>query len=100
MSSILKEAENIIQNPIGDLNEIGKLLNSQWEIKRSLSKKISNEKIDDLYKLGILSGAQGGKLLGAGGGGFLLFYVDPFYKENLIKNLSNLLHVPFGFDLF
>ena len=98
MSLILKEAEDIIQNPYGDLDEIGKLLNKQWEIKRNISNKISNEKIDNLYKIGILSGAKGGKLLGAGGGGFLLFYVDPIYKENLITKLSHLLHVPFSFD--
>ncbi len=66
----------------GKFDELGKLLNENWKLKRSLTQKISSKSIDDLYQKGIECGANGGKLLGAGGGGFLLFYVP-------LKNLKN-----------
>ena len=80
------------------LDEFGNLLNDQWEIKRSLTNKISNKEIDSIYVAGIKAGALGGKLLGAGGGGFMLFYV-PKNKQNSVKEaLKSKLFVPFRFE--
>jgi len=72
-------------------------MHESWKLKKSLSNKISNSFIDDLYDVGIKAGATGGKLLGAGGGGFLLFYV-PGSKNKIKKSLKNLIHVPFKFE--
>jgi len=74
------------------------LLNEQWKVKKSMTNLITNSKIDDMYEVGIRSGALGGKLLGAGGGGFILFLVPPEKHEQLKANLNNILHVPFRFD--
>jgi D-glycero-alpha-D-manno-heptose-7-phosphate kinase len=67
-------------------------------IKRSLSKKISTPAVDKIYKKAIDAGALGGKLLGAGGGGCILFFVKPEKQEKVKKKLNNLLHVPFEFE--
>ena len=73
-------------------------MNEQWKLKKSVLPIVTNNKIDKLYKLGINSGALGGKLLGAGGGGFMLFFV-PKSKQKIFKlKLKNYLHVPFEFD--
>ena len=80
------------------LEEFGKLLDEQWKIKRSLTDQISNKDIDAIYAAGIGAGALGGKLLGAGGGGFMLFYV-PKDKQNAVKEvLKSKLFVPFRFE--
>ena len=69
-----------------------------WELKKSTGSTISNNKIDEMYTRAINSGALGGKLLGAGGGGFLLFYV-PLEKQDNVKNaLSDCLFIPFKFE--
>ena len=68
------------------------------EIKKKLSNKISNKKIDDLYDEAINHGAIGGKLLGAGNGGFILFYVEKNKRKKFLKKFNKLLHVPFRFD--
>ena len=65
------------------LDEFGKLLNESWKIKRSITEKISNSKIDLIYERGLKAGALGGKLLGAGGGGFIMFYVPKQHQENV-----------------
>ena len=70
------------------LNKIGYLLNESWEKKRSLEKSISNPKIDELYSKGLQNGAYGGKLLGSGGGGYLLFYYEPEQRKELVENLD------------
>ena len=71
-------------------SEIGRLMDENWAIKKSLSKKISLTQIDDWYSSGIKAGAYGGKLIGAGGGGFLLF-LTPIEKQNLVmESLHNL----------
>jgi len=81
-----------------NLNEFGKLLNSTWELKKSLSSKVTNKEIDNMYNKAIKAGAIGGKLLGAGGGGFMAFYVEKEH-QNAVKNaLNNYLHIPFNFD--
>ena len=80
------------------LDEFGKLLHQNWILKQSLTKQISNKEIEKYYQLGLDSGAIGGKLLGAGGGGFLLFYVRPEKKESLISALSELYPLSIKFD--
>jgi D-glycero-alpha-D-manno-heptose-7-phosphate kinase len=80
------------------LDDFGHLLNESWQLKRSITQKISNDFIDSVYERGIKAGAIGGKLLGAGGGGFIAFYVNERNRKRLIKQMSDLLHVPFHFD--
>jgi D-glycero-alpha-D-manno-heptose-7-phosphate kinase len=81
-----------------NLDEFGKILHQNWILKQSLTKQISNKEIEKYYQLGLDSGAIGGKLLGAGGGGFLLFYVRPEKKELLINGLSDLYPLSIKFD--
>jgi D-glycero-alpha-D-manno-heptose-7-phosphate kinase len=82
-----------------DIDALGGILNESWAIKRNLAKGISNPSIDTYYEKAIKAGAMGGKLLGAGGGGFLLFYVpEEKNKENVRKSLSNLKEMPFELD--
>jgi D-glycero-alpha-D-manno-heptose-7-phosphate kinase len=98
MLQLVDEAENIIATPLRSLNEFGRLLHEGWQIKRSLTQKITNANIDEIYEAGLGAGALGGKLLGAGGGGFMLFFVPPERKAALRARLKNLVHVPFGFS--
>lgn len=81
-----------------DIKDFGRLLNESWQIKRSLSSVVSNSKIDEIYQRAIAKGALGGKLLGAGGGGFLLLFVVPSKQNNIKKEFKNLIHVPFKFE--
>ena len=90
------EAEKLILN--GKLDEFGKLLNESWKHKKSLSKIISNSKIDDLYDFSIKNGALGGKILGAGGGGFLLLYVPKKNYLTLEKKLKKYKNIKFNFS--
>jgi D-glycero-alpha-D-manno-heptose-7-phosphate kinase len=82
------------------LNDFGNGLNFTWLLKRKFSKKISNDHLDDIYSYAIDNGALGGKLLGAGGGGFFLFYVKPFQKNSFLKSMKakGLEHTIFQFD--
>lgn len=98
MLSLVDDAQNILEHKHSDLNDFGRLLHHTWELKRKTGGKISNNSIDALYERGLKAGALGGKLLGAGGGGFLLFYVEPDKRENLLKELDELMHVPFKFE--
>ena len=98
MLHLVDEAEAIITNPKRDLHEFGRLLHESWQIKRTLTQKISNANIDEIYEAGLSAGALGGKLLGAGGGGFMLFFVPPDRREALRIRLKKLLCVPFGFS--
>src|SRR5260221_5896107 len=70
-----------------NLNDFGKLLHEAWEAKRSLEPDISNAQIDDYYQRGLRAGALGGKLLGAGGGGFLLFFFEPNLQDQFRAEL-------------
>jgi D-glycero-alpha-D-manno-heptose-7-phosphate kinase len=79
-------------------DDFGLLLNETWKIKRSLSSKVSNSKIDQLYLDGLNAGASGGKLLGAGGGGFLLFYVKKNEQIRFKKNMSKHTLITFKFS--
>jgi D-glycero-alpha-D-manno-heptose-7-phosphate kinase len=81
-----------------DLDEFGKTLDENWNLKKSLSNKISNTDIDDIYSMAKKNGAVGGKLLGAGGGGFLVFYCRKENQDGLRKVLSRLKEVEFKFD--
>ena len=81
-----------------NFDDIGLLLNETWKIKRNLSSSVSNSKLDDIYQFGINSGATGGKLLGAGGSGFFLFYVPSEKKKIFLKKFKNFITIPFKFE--
>jgi D-glycero-alpha-D-manno-heptose-7-phosphate kinase len=98
MLQLVDEAESIIANPRRSLDEFGRLLHESWQIKRTVTHKISNPAIDEIYETGLSAGALGGKLLGAGGGGFMLFFVRPEQRQELRMRLKNLLCVPFTFS--
>jgi D-glycero-alpha-D-manno-heptose-7-phosphate kinase len=98
MLQLVDEAEGILTNLKRPIEEIGKLMHESWKIKRSLTGKITNASIDEIYDAGLSAGAIGGKLLGAGGGGFMLFFVSPEKREALRLRLKKLLCVPFSFS--
>ena len=98
MLELVDEGEAIIADPNRPLSEFGRLLHEGWQLKRSLTQKISNSAIDEIYEAGRSAGAIGGKLLGAGGGGFMLFFVSPERREELRARLKQLLCVPFRFS--
>jgi len=81
-----------------DLNAFGRLLHEGWEAKRSLETSISTSKIDEYYDRGLRAGALGGKLLGAGGGGFLLFFCEPHRQQQVREELSSLRELAFSLD--
>ena len=97
MLSLVDDAEKVLTSKT-DLNEFGRLLDYTWKLKRGISNRISTDSIDGLYAKGMAAGALGGKLLGAGGGGFLLFYVEPDKQEAVHKAMEELLYVPFEFE--
>ena len=98
MLQLVDEAEAIVSNPHQSLHDFGRLMQESWQIKRSLTNKISNANIDEIYEAGLGAGALGGKLLGAGGGGFMLFFVPPERRQALRMRLKKLLCVPFTFS--
>ena len=98
MASLVDEAEQVLTNKNSSLDEFGRLLDHTWKLKRQTGKAVSTNHIDELYQKGINAGALGGKLLGAGGGGFLVFYV-PKEKQAAVKEaLKELLYIPFEFE--
>ncbi|MGP8310854.1 kinase [Enterocloster aldenensis] len=98
MYTLVDEAEKILTDQRTDLDDFGKLLNFTWKIKRQTGTAVSTSDIDDLYAKGIEAGALGGKLLGAGGGGFFVFYVQPEKQESVKRALSKLMYIPFKFE--
>ncbi len=86
MCCLAREMKEALEQ--NDLSQFGSILHESWELKKTLAGGISNEQIDEAYARAIQSGALGGKLLGAGGGGFLLFYCEPQYQEALRRNLG------------
>ena len=96
MYQMVNEAENILNGK--NIKEFGKLLHESWKFKKSLSDKISMPRIDDIYNTALNAGALGGKLLGAGGGGFILFFVEPGKQAKVKEKLKRLLWVPFNFE--
>jgi D-glycero-alpha-D-manno-heptose-7-phosphate kinase len=97
MQSLTKEAFSILRSK-APIDDFGGLLDTQWKIKKSLTNKISNPLIDEIYSAGINAGASGGKLLGAGGGGFMLFYAHPSKHQSIKASLKEKLFVPFRFE--
>ena len=94
--SLVEPAKNTILK--NDLDEFGRLLNISWKLKRSLSKSISNDYLDEIYNYALQKGALGGKLLGAGGGGFFLFYVPKNKQKNFLTSFKKFTIVPFKFS--
>ena len=95
---ICSEGFSILNNRKEPMDSIGSLLDRQWNIKRNLTDKISNDKIDEIYDTGKKAGAIGGKLLGAGAGGFILFYVPKMKQDSVKDALKRKLFVPFRFE--
>ena len=98
MLRLVDEAEKVLQNKESNLDDFGYLLNTTWNLKRQTGSAISTNSIDELYDKGIKAGALGGKLLGAGGGGFLVFYVTPEKQESVRHAMQDLLYIPFKFE--
>lgn len=98
MLALVNEAQEVLVNDKSDLDDFGRLLDTTWRLKRQTGAKISTGSIDELYEKGIKAGALGGKLLGAGGGGFLVFYVQPEKRQAVLAAMHDLLHVPFAFE--
>lgn len=98
MKALVYEAEKILENKDRDLDDFGRLLDCTWKLKKQTGGRITTSVIDGIYERARKAGALGGKLLGAGGGGFLLFYVQNEYRDCVIKELSDLLLVPFEFE--
>jgi D-glycero-alpha-D-manno-heptose-7-phosphate kinase len=97
MGSMVDEAFQILAGS-SDLAALGNLLHDAWRAKRSLSKEVSNRVVDEIYATARRAGALGGKLLGAGGGGFMLLFARPSDHERIRERLRKLVHVPFRFE--
>jgi D-glycero-alpha-D-manno-heptose-7-phosphate kinase len=98
MMDIVNEAEKALFDKRNGMTRLGQLLHEQWLFKRSMSSQITNGDIDSIYNAGIKAGALGGKLLGAGGGGFMMFFADPDRQAEIKAAMGNLLYVPIRFD--
>lgn len=98
MYELVDQAEQILTDPSRELDDFGRLLDQTWKMKRQTGRYISTESIDCLYEKGIKAGALGGKLLGAGSGGFLIFYVPPEKQESVKRALKDLMYIPFRFE--
>lgn len=98
MYELVNEAENILVDNERDLDDFGRLLDLTWRLKKGTGNSISTDKIDVFYEKGLEAGAIGGKLLGAGGGGFLLFYVPQGRQEKIKEALKDLMYIPFRFE--
>ena len=98
IAKIAGEGLDVLRDKSRDLLELGVLLDRQWQAKRSLSDQVSNSAIDEIYSRALSAGALGGKLLGAGGGGFMLFVAHPNTHKKIVDNLGERMFVPFRFD--
>lgn len=98
MLQLVDVAEEILENRRGDLDEFGRLLHETWRLKRGITDKISSDFLDEIYDKAMRNGALGGKLLGAGGGGFFVFYVPKDRQNQVREALSDLLYIPFSFE--
>ena len=97
MKDLTDEAVTILNSGV-DLKAFGFLLHEAWEAKRSLSSQVSNTDVDDIYDIACRHGATGGKLLGAGGGGFFLVFAPPEFHHAIRQALHKLVYVPFRFE--
>jgi D-glycero-alpha-D-manno-heptose-7-phosphate kinase len=98
---MVDEAINILNGPVERFREFGKMLHESWMLKRDLTKLVSNASIDDMYDMyetAITAGAVGGKLCGAGAGGFILLFVPPENEDKVKDKLKDLLLVPIRFE--
>lgn len=98
MFTLVGEAEKVLTDKNCDLDEFGRLLDYTWKLKCQTGAAVSTDTINDLYSKGRTAGALGGKLLGAGGGGFLVFYVQPEYQDSVKEAMRDLLYIPFKFE--
>lgn len=98
MLTLVDDAEDILTGANKNLDEFGKMLDHTWRLKRQTGAAVSTNCIDELYEKGIAAGALGGKLLGAGGGGFLVFYVQPSFQDAVRRAMQDLLYIPFKFE--
>ena len=98
MKNLVDIGYNILTDGKYDLLEFGHLLNETWNYKKKLSTAVSNGKINTMYDIALEAGAVGGKLLGAGGGGFILLFVQPEKQSEVKAALKDYLHIPFRFD--
>lgn len=98
MYALVDEAEKVLTDKEKSLDDFGYLLDHTWKLKRQTGSSISTNSIDALYQKGIEAGALGGKLLGAGGGGFLVFYVQPEKQDAVRWAMKDLMYIPFRFE--
>lgn len=98
MRDLVDEAEKVLVDETRDLDDFGRLLDKTWKLKRQAGTAVSTDTIDFLYEKGIAAGALGGKLLGAGGGGFLIFYVQKEKQAAVAKAMETLMEIPFNFE--
>ncbi len=98
MKNLVDEAEKILTDKDRDLNDFGRLMDYNWQLKRRLNDDISTDVTEEIYRKAKEAGALGGKLLGAGGGGFFLFYVEMDKQAAVRGALNDLLYVPFRFE--
>jgi D-glycero-alpha-D-manno-heptose-7-phosphate kinase len=98
LQAMVPRAIDVLTSPSTDIVEFGRLLHESWLLKRQLSDRVSNPDVDALYDAAIRAGAVGGKLLGAGGGGFVLLFVRPGDRARVAAALGGLIMVPFKFE--
>lgn len=98
MFQMVDEAVDILSSENQPISAFGELLHESWKLKRSLTKKISNNVIDGIYDTALRAGAIGGKITGAGGGGFMMIFAQPSYHKKIKEKLKDLLHVPISFE--
>lgn len=98
MVELVHEAEKILTDQTRSLDDFGRLLDETWKLKRGTGDNVSTDTIDGIYEIARQAGALGGKLLGAGGGGFFVFYVPPERRDAVRAALKDLLYVPFSFE--
>lgn len=98
MLALVDDAERVLTDKATNLDDFGRLLDHTWQLKRRTGTAVSTDSIDELYAKGVKAGALGGKLLGAGGGGFLVFYVQPEKQRAVREAMSALMYIPFEFE--
>ena len=95
---LVDDALSAIVSPEPKIKDFGKLMHEGWRLKKKAGPGVSTRLVDEAYEVAQSKGALGGKLLGAGGGGFLLLFAEPSFHEQIITALSRFTHVPFNFE--